>query len=502
MKVYSERKRLHVFMCVLTIMMFTGSACCVAVCIGVCAHLNETVMSESARENIQNDVRALVFFTSAIVIMSVSMAVIRYKSSYRTQKMERAIVEANARNDAKSDFLSTMSHEIRTPLNSIMGLSTLVRKKVGEGERECVSEYLDKMDTASAYLLSLINDILDMSFIESGKLILNNDTFSLTDMISTAVYIYRPSLEEKNQNFSLSLKIKNDVVICDKSRLAQVIMNLISNACKYTQEGGNIELSVVEKEKSDRIKAEADDDSVRSDCAAYVFEVRDNGIGISENDIQRILAPFEQVRDRRHSSGLKGTGLGLAISRNILYMMGSDIYVKSVLHKGSVFSFELTMAKGNPADVKHGNTLNGSSGIGGMHILIADDNDMNAEMLADILEAEGAKCEVCGNGLDAVKIFLRSGSCDASGVMHERLDAILMDVQMPIMDGLTAAEQIRSSGHADAADVPIIAVTAFAFGDDIERSLAAGMNAHVTKPVHLEEICSVMTALVERRRLM
>lgn len=500
MKVYSERKRLHVFMCVLTIMMFTGSACCIAVCIGVCAHLNETVMSESARENIQNDVRALVFFTGAIVIMSVSMAIIRYKSSSRTQKMERAIVEANARNDAKSDFLSTMSHEIRTPLNSIMGLSTLVRKKAGNGEG--VTEYLDKMDTASAYLLSLINDILDMSFIESGKLILSDDTFSLTDMISTAVYIYRPSLEEKKQNFSLNLEIENDIVICDKSRLAQVIMNLISNACKYTQEGGNIELSVVEKEKPARDESEAAEDDVKSDCAAYVFEVRDNGIGISENDIQRILAPFEQVRDRRHSSGLKGTGLGLAISRNILYMMGSDIYVKSVLNKGSVFSFELTMAKGNPADVRCGNTLNGSSGIGGMHILIADDNDMNAEMLADILEEEGAKCDVCGNGLDAVKIFLRSGSCDASGVLHERIDAILMDVQMPIMDGLTAAEQIRRSDHADAADVPIIAVTAFAFGEDIERSLAAGMNAHVTKPVHLEEICSVMTDLVEKRRLM
>ncbi len=499
MRLYSEEKRLNIFMCVLTVMMFAGAACCVAVCLGICARLNETVMSDAAREHIQNDIRVLACFISATVITSVCMVVIRYRSNHNTEKMERAIVEANARSDAKSDFLSMMSHEIRTPLNSIMGLSSLVRKKAGAGEG--VTEYLDKMDSASAYLLALINDILDMSFIESGKLVLEDETFSLTDMLNTVAYIYRPVMEEKDQSFDVKIELKNDTVVCDKPRLAQILMNLISNACKYTQEGGSIELIVREQDSGGCID-EAAGGGAGAGSVAYSFEVRDNGIGISEKDMHRILAPFEQVRDRRNSSSLKGTGLGLAISRNILYMMGSDIQVKSTLGEGSVFFFELLMKKGDPADMPQKAPLKGSRDINGARILIADDNEMNAEMLADILEEEGAKCDVCGNGMDALNIFLNSGGCDASGNRHERIDVILMDIQMPVMDGLTAAKKIRSSGHADAADVPIIAITAFAFGDDIERSMAAGMNAHVTKPVHLEEICSVMAELIEKRKLM
>ena len=183
MRSYSEEKKLNIFMCVLTVMMFAGAACCVAVCLEICARLNETVMSEAAREHIQGEMRVLVCFITATVITAICMVAIRYRSRHRTEKMERAIVEANARNDAKSDFLSMMSHEIRTPLNAIMGLSSLVRKKAIEGSS--VTEYLDKMDSASSYLLSLINDILDMSFIESGKLVLEKQTFSLNEMIST-----------------------------------------------------------------------------------------------------------------------------------------------------------------------------------------------------------------------------------------------------------------------------------------------------------------------------
>lgn len=497
MRSYSEEKKLNIFMCVLTVMMFAGAACCVAVCLGICARLNETVMSEAAREHIQGAMRVLVCFITATVITAICMVAIRYRSRHRTEKMERAIVEANARNDAKSDFLSMMSHEIRTPLNSIMGLSSLIRKKAIEGSS--VTEYLDKMDSASSYLLSLINDILDMSFIESGKLVLEKQTFSLNEMISTVEYIYRPVIEEKGQSFTVTVDIKNDTVSCDRARLAQVLMNLISNACKYTPPGGSIELSIREMICADNGAGSAAD----AFSAAYSFEVRDNGIGISESDMKRVLAPFEQVRDKKRSGGLQGTGLGLAISRNILYMMGSDIHVSSVPGKGSVFSFELIMEKGGMSDLPENTDGMSSRGISGARILIADDNEMNAEMLADILEEEGAKCDVCGNGMDALNIFLKSGRRDdASGDMQERIDIILMDIQMPVMDGLTAAEEIRRSDHADAADIPIIAVTAFAFGDDIERSLAAGMNAHVTKPVHLEEICSVMAGLIEKRKLL
>ena len=497
MRPYSEEKKLNIFMCVLTVMMFAGAACCIAVCLGICARLNETVMSEAAREHIQGEVRLLVCFIAAMVITAICMVTIRYRSRHRTEKMERAIVEANARNDAKSDFLSMMSHEIRTPLNSIMGLSSLVRKKAVEGSS--ITEYLDKMDSASSYLLSLINDILDMSFIESGKLVLEKQTFSLNEMISTVAYIYRPVIEEKGQSFTVTVDIKNDTVSCDRARLAQVLMNLVSNACKYTPPGGSIELSVREMICADNGAGSAAD----ACSAAYSFAVRDNGIGISESDMKRVLAPFEQVRDKKRSGGLQGTGLGLAISRNILYMMGSDIHVSSVPGKGSVFSFELIMEKGGMSDLPENTDGMSSRGISGARILIADDNEMNAEMLADILEEEGAKCDVCGNGMDALNIFLKSGRLDdASGDMQERIDIILMDIQMPVMDGLTAAEEIRRSDHPDAADIPIIAVTALAFGDDIERSLAAGMNAHVTKPIHLEEICSVMAGLIEKRKLM
>jgi CheY-like chemotaxis protein/nitrogen-specific signal transduction histidine kinase len=405
------------------------------------------------------------------------MLALRYRMKDRMLKMERAVIEANARSEAKSDFLSTMSHEIRTPLNAVMGLSLSARHCAGDEDK--VKECLDKLDKASEYLLSLINDILDMALIESGKMTLTDSSFSLTELTENIEYIYRPIMEEKQHKFEISTDICNDRVRADKSKLKQVIFNLLSNAAKYTPQGGHIRLEIRE------ITGEPEDLK-----HVYYFAVHDNGIGISDEDKNRVLMPFEQVRDRHHSTGLQGTGLGLAISRQILNLMGSDIRLNSEQGKGSSFWFEVKFEEGEAKEEQENFICSGKNSIEGTHIIIADDNEMNARMLADLLEAEGVTSTVCLNGREAVDAFLNTENF--------RIDAILMDIQMPVMDGLEAAAAIRRSSHPDAEAVPIIAVTAFAFGRDVEASIKAGMNAHVSKPIHMGKLCSLMASLIKK----
>lgn len=511
MRIYSAEKKRSFYVCFLALTLVSAASGSVAAYICISRKIADQSIPSELRASVMSNIMILLLLVSAAVLSSVCMLINRYRAKHRMREMERAVVEANIRNEAKSDFLSMMSHEIRTPLNSIMGLSSLARRSVDDKEK--VTECLGKLDQASDYLLSIVNDILDMAFIESGRLKLSYDRFSLKELIEDVECIYRPIIEEKGQKLSIETDIKDDAVVCDRARLEQVLMNLVSNATKYTQNDGHIKITV----KQENLLAggtgaggsvyysgsgeNAQKESGRPERAFYSFAVCDDGIGISPEDIQRITAPFEQVRDKRNSEGLKGTGLGLAISRQILFMMGTDINIKSSPGKGSEFSFNVLLQSGS-AENEAAPEKDGAFDICGARVLIVDDNEMNAEMLADILETEGAVCRVCSNGKEALNIFLESGTDDASGDRQDSIDVILMDIQMPEMDGLTASAQIRQSGHPDAADVPIIAITAFAFNEDIEKSMEAGMNAHVTKPIHLEEICAIMSDLIKKRNLM
>ncbi len=494
MRIYSAEKKRSAYICLLTLILISAASGSVAAYISISRQIEEQGVSDELRTSVMNNITILLLLVSAAVVSSVFMMINRYRAKHKIREMERAVVEANVRNEAKSDFLSMMSHEIRTPLNSIMGLSSLARKSV-DNDNEKARECLMKLDRASDYLLSIINDILDMAFIESGRLKLSYDSFSLKGIIEDVECIYRPIIEEKGQQLEIQIDILEDNVICDKARLEQVIMNLVSNATKYTEKDGHIKIIVKQDDFSD---GSAED----SGWACYTFAVQDDGIGISAGDIKRVTVPFEQVRDKRNSKGLKGTGLGLAISRQILFMMGSDINIESTLGEGSTFSFNVEMQVCAEMENDVSEEAREDFEICGARVLIADDNEMNAEMLADILETEGAVCRVCGSGREALNIFLESGGLDAYGAEKDSIDIILMDIQMPDMDGLTASAEIRKSDHPDAADIPIIAITSFAFSEDVEKSIAAGMNAHVTKPIHLDEICSIMSDLIKKRNFM
>jgi PAS domain S-box-containing protein len=382
----------------------------------------------------------------------------------------RAKEQAEQSSRGKSEFLARMSHEMRTPLNAIAGMSNIART-ADDFEKKIYC--LDKIDEAAGHLLSVINDILDMSRIEAGKLELSPAVFDLEETILRARASVAFRLSEKKQTFTLELhKNLPRKIIADEQRLAQVMFNLLSNAVKFTPEYGSISLSV---------RPEAD----RGECRLLHFEVRDSGIGVSPEQMEKLFLPFEQA-DGGVNRKFGGSGLGLAISANIVRMMGGDIRVESEPGKGSVFSFHIRARSAGPdaeaappAFIPAKAEEKPADDFRGRRILLAEDVEINREIALTLLEASGLSIDCVANGLEA---------CAAFKSNPEGYDLILMDIQMPEMDGYEAAKQIRAMDLPRAGSIPIIAVTANAFREDIEQCLASGMNDHVGKPLELEKL--------------
>ena len=379
-----------------------------------------------------------------------------------------ALQTAENANKAKTDFLSNMSHDIRTPMNAIIGMTSLIRHDAGNKAK--VIEYADKIDISSQHLLGIINDVLDMSKIEAGKTVFKYTDFSILDFITELNTIFHSQIDEKNQTLTIIKEnIRHEWVNGDQVHLMQIFSNLVSNAVKYTQEGGKIQFLVEECETKSSVYAK------------YRFLVSDNGMGMSADFKDTIFDAFTRAESSM-TNKIQGTGLGMAITKNLVEAMGGTIDVESELSQGSCFEVLIDLriaedrfvssAEQAEKDEPAGNVLKG------MRFLCAEDNELNAEILMELLKIEGAECTICENGKRVLEAFEQSVPGD--------YDMILMDVQMPVMNGYEATKAIRRSSHELAMTIPIIAMTANAFSEDIQHSLAAGMNAHVSKPVEMK----------------
>ena len=379
-----------------------------------------------------------------------------------------ALQTAENANKAKTDFLSNMSHDIRTPMNAIIGMTSLIRHDAGNKAK--VIEYADKIDISSQHLLGIINDVLDMSKIEAGKTVFKYTDFSILDFITELNTIFHSQIDEKNQTLTIIKEnIRHEWVNGDQVHLMQIFSNLVSNAVKYTQEGGKIQFLVEECETKSSVYAK------------YRFLVSDNGMGMSADFKDTIFDAFTRAESSM-TNKIQGTGLGMAITKNLVEAMGGTIDVESELGQGSCFEVLIDLriaedrfvssAEQAEKDEPAGNVLKG------MRFLCAEDNELNAEILMELLKIEGAECTICENGKKVLEAFEQSAPGD--------YDMILMDVQMPVMNGYEATKAIRRSSHELAKTIPIIAMTANAFSEDIQHSLAAGMNAHVSKPVEMK----------------
>ena len=377
-----------------------------------------------------------------------------------------ALQTAENANKAKTDFLSNVSHDIRTPMNAIVGITALIRHNAGDKVK--VLEYVDKIDISAQHLLGIINNVLDMSKIEAGKTAFQYTDFSISDLLQDLNAMFHSQVEEKNQTLTITKeKIRHEWVNGDQVHLMQIFSNLLSNAVKYTQEGGAIHFVAEECETASTV------------YARYRFFVRDNGMGMSDAFKDTIFDAFTRA-ENSVTNKIQGTGLGMAITRNLVEAMGGTIYVESKPGQGSCFEvlIDLKIAKERPAFLssKEEETPNGAI-LEGMHFLYAEDNELNAEILTELLKMKGAECTICENGQKVVETFEQS--------VPGAYDMILMDVQMPVMNGYDAARAIRRSLHKQAGTIPIIAMTANAFSEDIRHSLTAGMNAHISKPVDM-----------------
>ena len=386
-----------------------------------------------------------------------------------TLAVEAALEIAEKANKAKTDFLSNMSHDIRTPMNAIIGITTLMKNELHEPEK--LAEHLGKLETSGQLLLSIINDILDMSRIESGKTTLNVEPMHLPQQLDQLSTMIRAQTNEKAQTFTVSTHLRHENLLADPTRLNQVLMNILSNAVKYTPRGGHIRFEVEELPRNEHY-------------AKYQFTVQDDGIGMSEAYQKTLFDPFTR-EERSGTNKVQGTGLGMAITKSIVDLMGGSISVESATGKGT--RFEVVLEFPIDAEADHAQKLQALpeeeetvSPLSGMKFLCAEDNAINAEILEMLLEANGASCTICSNGQEIVDAF--------TSVKPGDYDMILMDVQMPVMDGLEATRRIRSGENPLGRTIPILAMTANAFLEDMQKSKDAGMDEHLSKPVDISAL--------------
>ena len=377
-----------------------------------------------------------------------------------------ALQSAERASKAKTDFLSNMSHDIRTPMNAIIGITTLMKNELHQPEK--LAEHLGKLESSGRLLLGIINDILDMSRIESGKTTLSIEKMNLPQQISQLDGMIRQQANQHGQTFTVSTHLQHENVLADPNRLNQVLMNILSNAVKYTPRDGHIRFEVEELPRNEHY-------------ARYRFIVQDDGIGMSADFQKTLFAPFT----REEKSGInkvQGTGLGMAITKSIVDLMGGSISVESAPGRGTRFEVVLEFPIDTEAD--HAQRVQAlpdeteeTSPLCGMRFLCAEDNALNAEILEMLLEAKGASCTICSNGQEIVDAF--------ASVKPGEYDMILMDVQMPVMDGLEATRRIRSGENPLGRVIPILAMTANAFLEDMQKSREAGMDEHLSKPVDI-----------------
>ena len=419
----------------------------------------------------------LISFMTAFIIMTVYLQfkMRRYREQIHETELERAVHEAKCANEAKTRFLFNMSHDIRTPMNAIIGFADLLEKHIDEKER--VLDYIGKIKSSSEFLLSLINYVLETARIESGKTSLKKEVSCASRLIESLTDVFEPEVCKKGLTYSYTKDIEHEYVMCDETKVREIFINIIGNSLKYTPAGGKITIDIREIPFD------------RENYIAYKIVVEDTGIGMSEDYLPHIFEEFSREHTSTESK-VVGTGLGLPIVKALIDLMGGTIEIESEVGKGTkttvMIPFEIATQEQIleeqqkekefvPEDIK------------GKRILVAEDNELNAEIALTVLKEKGLLVERAANGKECVEMLKEKPA--------DYYDMILMDIQMPEMDGYQATEMIRNLGDSRAA-VPIVAMTANAFEEDRQKALDAGMNAHVSKPVDMNVLFRVMAKFI------
>jgi signal transduction histidine kinase/ActR/RegA family two-component response regulator len=401
------------------------------------------------------------------------------KEAKKNQMISDALKQAEQASQAKTRFLSNISHDIRTPMNAIIGYTALAKSHIDHKEQ--VHDYLNKISTSSEYLLNLINDVLDMSRIESGNLSLDPTPCSLVEILNDLKTVMAGQLQDRHQTFDLEIKgLTNEMVLCDKLRLNQILLNILGNAVKFTPDGGEIQVFLYQFARNE---AES--------LGGYRFHIRDNGIGMSEDFKEHLFEQFS--REKRDTvNEIPGTGLGMAITKSLVEKMGGTIQVESQLGEGTEFilSFDFPIYQTESAAPTKKNK--GAAPITGQkpkRLLLVEDNALNQEIASEILSDYGFLIEIANDGSEAVKKMENANPGD--------YDIILMDIQMPVMNGYEATKRIRMLENPHLASIPIIAMTANAFDEDKKKAFHAGMNDFVSKPIDVENLLGVISSITE-----
>ena len=389
--------------------------------------------------------------------------------------LEDALDLARSNEASKQAFFRNMSHDMRTPLNAILSLSALAEQHAGDPEK--VRGYLKKIGSSGQHLLGLINDILDMSRLEQGKIVLDSRSFDLKACLEESLETFRIQAEEQGKGFTTDLELENPQVMGDPFRLQQVLNNLLSNALKFTGKGDSITVTARQVRGGDQPR--------------YRLEVADTGIGMSAEFLQRLFEPY--ARELRFSAAQAGgTGLGMAITKSLVAQMDGEISVQSQPGEGTVFTLVLPFAAARPEAVPPEPEKQDAPSLEGLRVLVAEDNEVNMEIVTELLAMAGAQVTQAWNGKEAVELFQESPPY--------WYQAVLLDMQMPVLDGCGAARQIRALKREDAAAVPLIAATANVFPEDIAATAAAGMDAHVAKPIDFTALRDTLSRLAGRGR--
>ena len=436
-------------------------------------------LTEISRHTAILSMLVALFLSTGIVLLSIYSS--RQERKHieilrsREHALQDALILAQNANSAKKNFLSSMSHEIRTPLNVIIGMTVIAGAHLEDRAR--VKDCLSKVTFSSQHLLSIINDVLDMAKMEEGKLSINNEPFQLRQLLEPLIDTFDAQAAEMGLQFECSVKdIEAQTYIGDRRRVDQILLNLFSNAMKFTPKGGRIRLEVKQM-------------PARNGKARLQFIVSDTGIGMEAAFLDRIFIPFEQA-DSSTSRKYGGTGLGMAITHNLTSLMKGSIFVESKPGEGSAFTVELPFDVVKKTERQEGEqSLPALPQCTGRRFLLAEDNPLNREIAVEILEATGAQIDSAENGKEALDQIL------AASAGH--YDLVLMDIQMPVMDGYEATKRLRASAHPDAKTLPVIAMTANALQEDVENALAVGMNGHIAKPIDIKVLYQTLTDIMK-----
>ena len=452
-----------------------------------CSVPNDTWYFEIVPENGWITVSQKVFG----VIISIALAVMasvgywqykmrRYKDIFHEEELEKAAIEARMANEAKTRFLFYMSHDIRTPMNAIIGFADLLEKHLDDKKR--VIDYISKIKHSSSFLLSLINYVLEMARIESGKATLKTETGDLKNLVNTLNDVFEPSIEEKKLQYTCNLKVENPYVHCDKTKLREILLNVISNSIKYTPEGGSVTVDITEEGHDAEKKV-----------SFYRFTIEDTGIGMSKEYLPHIFEEFSRENTSTESKVI-GTGLGLPIVKSLVDLMGGTIEVSSEVAVGTktiiILPFLVSEEECKDAVQEQQESTKLLALLMGKRILLAEDNELNAEIAITILEEEGLKVEWAEDGIKCLEMLKK--------VPEDYYDMILMDIQMPNMDGYRTTEEIRSLPDKRA-QIPIVAMTANVFDEDKKKAYEAGMNGYIAKPIDTKAIFSTLGEILQEK---